>query len=184
MIKKTKPEADKYKLHPKNPSVAPSVDIYNNQSSQLLSLWSWREKLECLLQDNEIESTGTCQITHVTSYQGHHRMGLAWGEQMRSLFTAELWYARNCTQILEKTCCFTTTNDWTQNKHNYLLSWTENTEEMPLYFHLPSSYTVNDNGAKSVVIKNTELWKHVCNCHVGCISRSQQVATIHDSKSH
>lgn len=144
----------------------PKRGCLQNQSSQSLSLWSWREKLECLLQDNEIESTGTCQITRVTSYQGHHRMGWAWCEQMGSTFTAEFWFARNCQQILKKTCCFTT-NDWTQKKHNYLLSWTENTDKMPLYFRLPFSYTVSDNGAKSVVIKNIELWKHVCNCHVG-----------------
>jgi hypothetical protein len=67
MIKKTKTEADKWKLHPKNPSVAPSVDVYNNQSSQSLSLWSWREILECLLQAmkyraQQLPNHTTCDI--------------------------------------------------------------------------------------------------------------------------
>jgi hypothetical protein len=39
-IKKTKAEADKCKLHHKNLSVAPSMDVYNNHSSQSLSLRS------------------------------------------------------------------------------------------------------------------------------------------------
>jgi hypothetical protein len=38
--KETKAEADKCKLHHKNLSVAPSMDVYNNHSSQSLSLWS------------------------------------------------------------------------------------------------------------------------------------------------
>jgi hypothetical protein len=50
---KTKAEADR-KLHLKNLSVAPRMDVHNKESSKSLNLSSQRENLQCLLQDNEI----------------------------------------------------------------------------------------------------------------------------------
>jgi len=50
---------------------------------------------------------------------------------------------------------------------------------MPVYFYVPSNYTVND-GAKSVVIKTSNYERMCVTCLVGGISRWQ---TIHDSKS-
>jgi hypothetical protein len=38
--------------------------------------------------------------------------------------------------------------------NNYLLSQRGNADEMPLHFDLPPKYTVDDNGAISVPIKN------------------------------
>jgi hypothetical protein len=55
----------------------------------------------------------------------------------------------------------------------------ENANEMPLYFDVPSNYTVND-GAKSVVITSSNYEKICVTCLVGGISRWQ---TIHDSAS-
>jgi hypothetical protein len=55
----------------------------------------------------------------------------------------------------------------------------ENANEMPVYFYVPSNYTVSD-GAKSVVIKTSNFEKIRVTCRVGGISRWQ---IIHDSES-
>jgi hypothetical protein len=59
------------------------------------------------------------------------------------------------------------------------VSQMENANEMPVYFYVPSTYTVND-GAKFVVIKTSNYEKICVTCLVGGISRWQ---TIHDSES-
>jgi hypothetical protein len=42
-----------------------------------------------------------------------------------------------------------------RKKHSYLLSQIGNADEMPVYFDMPPSYTVDDSGAKSVAVKTS-----------------------------
>jgi hypothetical protein len=59
------------------------------------------------------------------------------------------------------------------------MSQMENSNEMPVYFDVPSNYTVHD-GTKSVVIKTSNYEKIHVACLVAGISRWQ---TIHDCES-
>jgi hypothetical protein len=43
--------------------------------------------------------------------------------------------------------------------NNYLLSQTHNADEMLVYFNMPSSFTMDDAGAKSVVTKTSNAEK-------------------------
>jgi hypothetical protein len=40
--------------------------------------------------------------------------------------------------------------------NNYLLSQTGNADETPVYFDMPSNYTVDDKGVKSILIKTSD----------------------------
>jgi hypothetical protein len=58
------------------------------------------------------------------------------------------------------------------------MSQMKNSNEMAVYFDVPSNYTVN--GAKSMVIKTSNYEKIYVPCYVAGISRWQ---TIHDCES-
>jgi hypothetical protein len=46
-----------------------------------------------------------------------------------------------------------------------------NADETPVFFDMPSIHTVDDWGAKSMVIQTWGYKKDAFNCHVGSISR-------------
>ena len=171
-IKATKAEADKRKLHPKNLSMAPSMNVYNNYSSKSLSPCSWRKKLECLLQENEVQGTQTCQITqHVASYQGHHRLGCAWCEQIGSLLTTELWFARKCQQILKKSLLLYN-NKWLDFRKRTITSLAE--QKIRTKCHCTFIYhpvTLPMTMGKNMRWLKTLGYENVCVTHVGCISK-------------
>jgi len=51
--------------------------------------------------------------------------------------------------------CFSVTYEWTLEKNSYLLNQRGNADETPLYFDILSKYTVDEIGAKSMVIKTS-----------------------------
>jgi hypothetical protein len=70
---------------------------------------------------------------------------------MEFLFINKLRFARMATRLRGKPCCLSETWDWTLKLNTYILRQLWNTEEIPVYLHMPSNYTADQARAKSVV---------------------------------
>jgi hypothetical protein len=74
-------------------------------------------------------------------------MGFSYGKQPHS--------ARSYCQTLRRKFLHFTNVIGLQKANNYLLNQIGNTDETPVYFDMPSNYTIDDTGAKSVLIKTS-----------------------------
>jgi hypothetical protein len=74
---------------------------------------------------------------------------------MDSLFIEELCIARNFQQVHGEAYCFSVICEWTLEKNSFVLNQRGNADETPLYFDILSKYTVNEIGAKSMVLKTS-----------------------------
>jgi hypothetical protein len=93
---------------------------------------------------------------HATPFQGQHWLVRAYDAEERVQFRTRTSLCHRLPADFEETLvAFQRHVIGRRKNHSYLLSQIGNADETPVYFDMPPSYTVDDNGAKSVAVKTS-----------------------------